>query len=58
MEFFVSGYKFQLIWLELIDYLDFLVEKSCFDVFMVKGWVVRDYCKVWWVSEKGVDEKG
>lgn len=49
------GQKFQLTLPELIDFPDFVVEKTRYDAAMSKNWSCRDKCLVWWRddSEEG-----
>ncbi|KAL2642281.1 hypothetical protein R1flu_009868 [Riccia fluitans] len=47
----VIGKQFKLMFKELTDFSDFIVERSRYDWAVKKGWVVRDKCQVWWRSE-------
>lgn len=49
------GQKFQLTLPELIDFPDFVVEKTRYDAAMNRNWSCRDKCLVWWRddSEEG-----
>ncbi|KAL3695680.1 hypothetical protein R1sor_009756 [Riccia sorocarpa] len=47
----VVGKQFTLMFPELTNFPDFIVERSRYDWAMSKGWVARDKCQVWWRSE-------
>ncbi|KAH7578253.1 hypothetical protein JRO89_XS01G0359900 [Xanthoceras sorbifolium] len=44
---------FKLTLPELIDFPDFIVEKTRYDAAISRNWTHRDKCLVWWRSENG-----
>ncbi|XP_030454648.2 uncharacterized protein LOC115675964 isoform X1 [Syzygium oleosum] len=49
----VFGRTFKLMLPELINFPDFLVEKTWYDNSMQRKWSLRDKCLVWWRNENG-----
>ncbi|XP_047090292.1 LOW QUALITY PROTEIN: PH-interacting protein-like [Lolium rigidum] len=49
------GEDFEITLPELVNFPDFLVERTRFEAAITQNWVVRDKCKVWWTngSEEG-----
>ncbi|CAK9145214.1 unnamed protein product [Ilex paraguariensis] len=47
----VFGHKFKLTLPELINFSDFIVERTRYDAAIVKNWTCRDKCLVWWRDE-------
>ncbi|KAF8387745.1 hypothetical protein HHK36_026399 [Tetracentron sinense] len=47
----VFGKTFKLTLPELIDFSDFLVERTRYDAAIMRNWTHRDKCQVWWRSE-------
>ncbi|KAH6558226.1 hypothetical protein KP509_1Z073200 [Ceratopteris richardii] len=48
---YLQGKRFSLSLPELINFPDFIVEKSRYDASMARKWTYRDRCKVWWRSQ-------
>ncbi|KAK9086311.1 hypothetical protein Syun_028705 [Stephania yunnanensis] len=44
----VVGKKFKLTYPELLEFPDFLVEKTRYDAAIERNWTTRDKCLVWW----------
>lgn len=49
----VLGRSFKLTLPELINFPDFVVEKTWYDTAMRRNWSPRDKCMVWWRNENG-----
>ncbi|KAL2323707.1 hypothetical protein Fmac_028086 [Flemingia macrophylla] len=49
----VHGKSFKLTLPELINFPDFVVEKTWYDSAMKRNWSSRDKCLVWWRNEDG-----
>ncbi|XP_019441306.1 PREDICTED: bromodomain and WD repeat-containing protein 1-like isoform X2 [Lupinus angustifolius] len=49
----VHGKTFKLTLLELINFADFIVEKTWYDTAINRNWSLRDKCLVWWRNEDG-----
>ena len=49
----LHGNTFQLTFPELVDFPDFIVERSRYAASMKRMWTNRDRCKVWWRSQNG-----
>lgn len=49
----VCGKAFKLTLPELIDFSDFVVEKTWYDTALNRNWSSRDKCMVWWRNEDG-----
>ncbi|KAK7269614.1 hypothetical protein RIF29_22347 [Crotalaria pallida] len=49
----VLGKLFKLTLPELINFADFVVEKTWYDIAMKRNWSLRDKCLVWWRNEDG-----
>ncbi|XP_020207091.1 bromodomain and WD repeat-containing protein 3 [Cajanus cajan] len=47
------GKSFKLTLPELINFPDFVVEKTWYDTAMKRNWSSRDKCMVWWRNEDG-----
>lgn len=47
------GKTFKLTLPELIDFPDFVVEKTRYDAAVSRNWTVRDKCSVWWRNANG-----
>ncbi|XP_047254619.1 PH-interacting protein isoform X2 [Capsicum annuum] len=47
----VSGHKFKLTLPELVNFPDFLIERSRYEAAMERNWSYRDKCLVWWRDE-------
>ncbi|XP_077219232.1 uncharacterized protein LOC143853368 [Tasmannia lanceolata] len=47
----VFGKNFKLTLPELIDFSDFLVERTRYDAAIKRNWTHRDKCQVWWRNE-------
>ncbi|KAJ8623351.1 hypothetical protein MRB53_031880 [Persea americana] len=47
----VFGKTFKLTLPELIDFSDFLVERTRYDASVKRNWTHRDKCQVWWRNE-------
>ncbi|KAK6118118.1 hypothetical protein DH2020_048102 [Rehmannia glutinosa] len=47
----VVGRNFRLILPELVDFPDFIVERTRYDTAMERNWTTRDKCLVWWRDE-------
>ncbi|KAJ6873348.1 hypothetical protein NC651_032276 [Populus alba x Populus x berolinensis] len=47
------GKAFKLTLPELIDFPDFVVEKTRYDASINRDWNTRDRCEVWWRNENG-----
>jgi PH-interacting protein len=47
------GKAFKLTLPELIDFPDFIVEKTRYDASINRDWNTRDRCEVWWRNENG-----
>ncbi|CAN4112793.1 unnamed protein product [Withania somnifera] len=47
----VSGQKFKLTLPELVNFPDFLIERSRYEAAMERNWSYRDKCLVWWRDE-------
>ncbi|KAA8549090.1 hypothetical protein F0562_000774 [Nyssa sinensis] len=52
----VSGKRFKMTLPDLINFPDFVVEKTWYDAAMRRNWTSRDKCMVWW--RDGVEEGG
>ncbi|CAJ1969843.1 unnamed protein product [Sphenostylis stenocarpa] len=50
---YVHGKLFKLTLPELLDFSDFVVEKTWYDTAMKRNWSSRDKCKVWWRNPDG-----
>ncbi|RDX89617.1 Bromodomain and WD repeat-containing protein 1, partial [Mucuna pruriens] len=50
---YVHGKSFKLTLPELINFTDFVVEKTWYDTAMKRNWSSRDKCMVWWRNEDG-----
>ncbi|XP_027363533.1 bromodomain and WD repeat-containing protein 3-like [Abrus precatorius] len=50
---YVHGKSFKLTLPELINFSDFVVEKTWYDTAMKRNWSSRDKCMVWWRNEDG-----
>lgn len=50
---YVHGKSFRLTLPELINFSDFVVEKTWYDTAMRRNWSLRDKCMVWWRNEDG-----
>ncbi|KAK7356332.1 hypothetical protein VNO80_15601 [Phaseolus coccineus] len=50
---YVYGKLFKLTLPELIDFSEFVVEKTWYDTAMKRNWSSRDKCKVWWRNGDG-----
>ncbi|KAK9147036.1 hypothetical protein Sjap_006939 [Stephania japonica] len=44
----VVGKKFKLTYPELLEFPDFLVEKTRYEAALERNWTTRDKCLVWW----------
>ncbi|KAH7296782.1 hypothetical protein KP509_26G038600 [Ceratopteris richardii] len=51
------GKTFRLSLPELIDFPDFLIDKSRYDASLKRNWRKRDRCKVWWRLKTGDDDE-
>ncbi|XP_065860340.1 uncharacterized protein [Euphorbia lathyris] len=51
----VFGKAFKLTLPELINFPDFVVEKTWYDAAISRNWSHRDKCRVWWRNENGED---
>ncbi|XP_021609928.1 uncharacterized protein LOC110613189 isoform X5 [Manihot esculenta] len=49
----VFGKAFKLTLPELINFPDFVVEKTRYDAAISRNWTHRDKCQVWWKNENG-----
>ncbi|XP_061338407.1 uncharacterized protein LOC133285221 isoform X2 [Gastrolobium bilobum] len=49
----VHGKSFKLTLPELINFSDFVVEKTWYDTAIKRNWSSRDKCMVWWRNEDG-----
>ncbi|KAK7392242.1 hypothetical protein VNO78_20674 [Psophocarpus tetragonolobus] len=49
----VYSKSFKLTLPELINFADFVVEKTWYDIAMKRNWSSRDKCMVWWRNEDG-----
>ncbi|CAL0320874.1 unnamed protein product [Lupinus luteus] len=49
----VNGKSFKLTLPELINFADFVVEKTWYDTAVNRNWSLRDKCLVWWRNEDG-----
>ncbi|KAH1259844.1 Bromodomain and WD repeat-containing protein 1 [Glycine max] len=49
----VHGKSFKLTLPELINFTDFVIEKTWYDTAMKRNWSSRDKCMVWWRNEDG-----
>lgn len=49
------GKAFKLTLPELINFPDFVVEKTRYDAAISRNWTHRDKCLVWWRNENGED---
>ncbi|KAF2304775.1 hypothetical protein GH714_037926 [Hevea brasiliensis] len=49
----VFGKAFKLTLPELINFPDFVVEKTRYDAAVSRNWTHRDKCQVWWKNENG-----
>ncbi|XP_057427313.1 uncharacterized protein LOC130720653 isoform X3 [Lotus japonicus] len=49
----VYGKSFKLTLPELINFSDFVVERTWYDSAMKRNWTSRDKCMVWWKNEDG-----
>lgn len=47
------GKSFRLTLPELINFPDFIIEKTIYDASMSRNWTHRDKCMVWWRFENG-----
>lgn len=50
---YVHGKSFKLTLPELINFADFVVERTWYDTAMKRNWSSRDKCMVWWRNEDG-----
>lgn len=50
------GKTYKLTLPELVNFPDFIVEKTCYDSSMMRNWTQRDKCYVWWRCDN--DEGG
>ncbi|KAL6645709.1 hypothetical protein ACP70R_017317 [Stipagrostis hirtigluma subsp. patula] len=47
------GKTFMITLPELVNFPDFLVERTRYEASIVRNWTNRDKCKVWWRDEEG-----
>ncbi|CAJ2629040.1 unnamed protein product [Trifolium pratense] len=50
---YVHGKSFKFTLPELIDFSDFVIEKTLYDAAMKKNWSPEEKCTVWWRNEDG-----